>query len=312
MNRGAGNAEHRMWHIPVERGSDGFRLPAPQPFGTATTMTLRREALDSGVTVLTIDRPEARNALSPETRELFAEYCTSMAEDDAVRAVVITGAGDHFCAGGDVKAMASRDRSPDAIRKRYSEMARIAEIVITFPKPLVAAVRGHAAGAGASIACLADVVVADDTAKFTVSFLNVGLVPDWGLTYTLPRRVGRAAARRLALTRERVDAAEAHRLGIVDVRAGGRHVMEVALERARALAASALGGYAAIKAMTEDREALRAALRREARTQMERVRTREHAEGVAAFREKRKPDFARGPTAPVAADSRSRSSAEGG
>ena len=254
-------------------------------------MTLRRETLDDGITVLTIERPEARNALSPEIRGLFAEYCSSMAEDDATRAVVITGAGDHFCAGGDVKAMGSRD--PAAMRERYSEMARVAEIVITFPKPLIAAVRGHAAGAGASIACLADIVVADDTAKFTVAFLNVGLVPDWGLTYTLPRRIGWAAARRLALTRQRVDAAEGHRLGIVDILAGERSVMEAALEQARVLGASALGGYAAIKSMTEDREALRTALRREAETQMERSQTWEHAEGVAAFRKKRKPDYAR-------------------
>ena len=254
-------------------------------------MTLRREDLHDGVTVLTIDRPEARNALSPAIRNLFAEHCISMAEDEAVRAVVITGAGDHFCAGGDVKTMGSRD--PTAMQERFSEMARVAEIVITFPKPLIAAVRGHAAGAGASIACLADVVVADDTAKFTVSFLNVGLVPDWGLTYTLPRRIGWAAARRLALTRERVDAAQGHRLGIVDIRAGERDVMEVALEQARTLAASALGGYAAIKAMTEDREALRAALRTEARIQIERVRTWEHDEGIAAFKAKRKPDYAR-------------------
>ena len=254
-------------------------------------MTLRREDLGDGITVLTIDRPEARNALSPEIRSLFAEYCESMAADESIRAVVITGAGGHFCAGGDVKTMGSRD--PAAIQERLSEMARVAEIVITFPKPLIAAVRGHAAGAGASIACLADVVVADDTAKFTVSFLNVGLVPDWGLTYTLPRRIGWAAARRLALTRERVDAAEGHRLGIVDMRTGDRDVMDAALAQARRLAASALGGYAAIKAMTEHREALRAALRAEAQTQIERAGTWEHFEGVAAFKEKRKPDYVR-------------------
>ena len=254
-------------------------------------MTLRREYLDGGIVVLTIDRPEARNALSPETRSRFAEYFEAMIEDEAVRAVVVTGAGEHFCAGGDVKTMGSRD--PAAMRDRLSEMVRIAEIVITFPKPLVAAVRGHAAGAGASIACLADIVVAGDSAKFTVSFLDIGLVPDWGLTYTLPRRVGWAAARRLALTRERVDAAEGHRLGIVDVRAGDGEVMAVALDRARSLAASALGGYGALKAMMEDRGALRAALQTEAQTQIERSRTWEHREGVAAFREKRRPDYTR-------------------
>ncbi len=254
-------------------------------------MTLRREELDGGVVVLTIDRPEARNALSPEIRSRFAEHLETMGEDETVRAVVITGAGGHFCAGGDVKTMGSRE--PSAMEERLAEMARVAEMAITFPKPVVAAVRGHAAGAGASIACLADVVVAGDSAKFTVSFLDIGLVPDWGLTYTLPRRVGRAAARRLALTRERVDADEAHRLGIADTRAPDGEVMAVALERARTLAASAPGGYATLKALMEDREALRAALRAEARTQIERFRTWEHREGVAAFREKRMPDYVR-------------------
>ena len=252
-------------------------------------MTLRREEQDGGIVVLTIDRPEARNALSPETRSAIADRFEAMREDEAVRAVVLTGAGGHFCAGGDVKTMGSRE--PSAMEERLAEMVRVAEIVITFPKPLVAAVRGHAAGAGASIACLADVVVAGDSAKFTVSFLDIGLVPDWGLTHTLPRRVGPAGARRLALTRERVDADEAHRLGLADVRAPDGEVMAIALERARTLAASALGGYATLKSMMEDREALRAALRAEARTQIERSQTWEHREGVAAFREKRRPDY---------------------
>ena len=261
-------------------------------------MTLRREALDDGIVVLTIDRPAARNALTPEIRSGIAEQFETMREDESVRAVVITGAGGHFCAGGDVKTLGSRD--PAAMQERVAEMVRVAEIVITFPKPLVAAVRGHAAGAGASLACLADIVVADDSAKFTVSFLNIGLVPDWGLTHTLPRRVGPAAARRLALTRERVDADEAHRLGLADVRAPDGEVMAVALERARSLAASALGGYAALKAMMDDREALRAALEAEARTQLERSRTWEHREGVAAFREKRRPDYVRSSAADAA------------
>ena len=94
-----------------------------------------------------------------------------------------------------------------------------------------------------------------------------------------------------------MDADEAHRLGIADVRAPDGEVMAVALERARALAASALGGYAALKAMMEDREALRAALQAEARTQIERSRTWEHQEGVAAFREKRRPDYVRAASA---------------
>ena len=217
------------------RGRAPFTSPEPEG-GSRTAMTLRREDRGDGVAVLVIDRPEARNALSPEIRSGFAEQFGGMAGEAAVRAVVITGAGGHFCAGGDVKTMGSRD--PSAMEDRLAEMARVAELAITFPKPVVAAVRGHAAGAGASIACLADVVVAGDSAKFTVSFLNIGLVPDWGLTYTLPRRVGRAAARRLALTRERVDADEAHRLGIADVRAPDGEVMAVALERARTLAAS--------------------------------------------------------------------------
>ncbi len=252
-------------------------------------MTLQRRDIERGVVLLTIDRPEARNALSPEIRDALARSCRSMAEEDGVRAVVLRGAGDHFCAGGDVKTMGGSDRA--ALEERYAAMARAAEAVITFPKPLIAAVRGHAAGAGVGLACLADVVVADTSAKFTLSFLNIALVPDWGLSYTLPRRVGAAAARRLALTQERLDASQAHRLGLVDRCVEEGDATNVALAQAKSLAASAPGGIAAIKTMGEDRQALREALRNEARNQLERALSDEHREGVAAFREKRAPDF---------------------
>ena len=252
-------------------------------------MTLRRQDLEQGVSLLTIVRPEARNALSAQIRDDLARCCRSMASEDGVRAVVLTGAGDHFCAGGDVKTMGGRDRA--ALEERYAAMARAAEAMILFPKPLIAAVRGHAAGAGVGLACLADVVVADESAKFTLSFLKVGLIPDWGLSHTLPRRVGAAAARRLALTQERLDAFEAHRLGLVDRCVKEGDLMRVALAQARSLAVCAPGGIAAIKAKGEDPQALREALRVEARSQLERALTCEHREGVAAFREKRAPDF---------------------
>ncbi|MBF2761085.1 MAG: enoyl-CoA hydratase/isomerase family protein [Ectothiorhodospiraceae bacterium AqS1] len=252
-------------------------------------MTLQRQDLEGGVSLLTIDRPDARNALSPPIRDALAMSCRSMAQEDGVRAVVLTGAGDHFCAGGDVKTMGGQDRN--ALEERYAAMARAAEAVILFPKPLIAAVRGHAAGAGVGLACLADVVIADASAKFTLSFLNMGLVPDWGLSHTLPRRVGAAAARRLALTADRLDAFEAHRLGLVDRCVEESDLMNAALAQAKSLAAMAPGAIAAIKAMGEDPQAVREALRNEARNQLERALTGEHREGVAAFREKRAPDF---------------------
>ncbi|MEM7224542.1 MAG: enoyl-CoA hydratase/isomerase family protein, partial [Pseudomonadota bacterium] len=199
-------------------------------------MVLRCDHLDDGVAVLTLDRPEARNALSPELRQALRDSLDRLAGEPSVRALVLTGAGESFCAGGDIKTMGERD--PEANKARMEQVASCALALARFPRPVVAAVAGHAAGAGVSLACLCDIILAEESARFAFLFLNVGLGPDWGLSHTLPRRVGSAAARRLLLTRASLPAPEAAALGLVDrICAPGQM-----LDEARALAAQLAAG----------------------------------------------------------------------
>lgn len=247
------------------------------------------EALGGGVAVLTMNRPEARNALSAQMREALIGELRRLEHDDEVGAVVLFGKGGHFCAGGDIKTMGEMDRKGHA--ERMESAARGALAVGTFPKPLVAGVAGHAAGAGVSLACLSDVVVAEANARFTVSFLRIGLVPDWGLSHTLATRVGAARARRMMMTCEQMHASEAHRIGLVDLLCEDGEVLTRAVEQATLLATHAPGGIAAIKRLMVERDALAAALEREAAMQRQRFLSDEHAEGIAAFIEKRPPRY---------------------
>lgn len=241
------------------------------------------------IALLTLDDAKARNALTAEMRSQLRETLETLALDRDIRAVVITGAGGNFCAGGDVRTMGETD--VQVIDRRMNEVADAALTVAAFPKPLIAAVSGHAAGAGVSLSCLSDMVVADGTAQFTFSHLKVGLGPDWGLSFTLPRRVGVAAARRLILARETLSAAEAHRLGLVDVLAPDGEAEAMALDRARNFALGPPEGAAMVKGNFADLDGLKAALKLEGAQQRERFLTAEHREGVAAFRERRPPNF---------------------
>ena len=247
------------------------------------------EAVGDGVVVLTLSRPEARNALSADMREALIAALRRAEHDDRVAAVVVTGKDGHFCAGGDIKTMGDKDPVRHAARMEGAAAGAMA--VGTFSKPLVAAVAGHAAGAGVSLVCLSDVVVAQSNARFTVSFLRIGLVPDWGLSHTLACRVGSARARRMMMTCEQMPAEEAHRVGLVDRLCDDGDVLSTAIEQAKQMAALPPGGLAAIKGLMVDRDALAAALQREASWQRQRFQSDEHAEGIAAFLEKRAPRY---------------------
>ena len=247
---------------------------------------------DDGVMVLTLNRPQARNALAASMREELIAVLRDLQSNDDVRAVVITGKAGHFCAGGDIKTMGEKD--PAKLAERMQGAARGAMLVGTFPKPLVAAVAGHAAGAGVSIACLCDVVVAAPDARFTVSFLRIGLCPDWGLTHSLATRVGHARARRLMMSCEQVDANEAFRIGLVDALCAQEQLLADAVKQAAHLATHAPGAVCAVKRMMVDRDALASALQHEAEVQCQRFASAEHAEGITAFIEKRPPRFRQG------------------
>ncbi len=193
-----------------------------------------RFALAQGVATVTLDRPQQRNALSPELRAGLIEAVQRIRQDDAVRAVVLAGAGGAFCAGGDLRNIAAMPPDAAAGRQRMKDAHAWLADLLTLDRPVVAAVDGAAFGAGFSLALAADFVVASPRARFCMSFMRVGLVPDFGAFYTLPRVVGVQRAKELMLSAREVDAEEAKRLGIVlDIVPSERTV-----ERAQALAAS--------------------------------------------------------------------------
>jgi 2-(1,2-epoxy-1,2-dihydrophenyl)acetyl-CoA isomerase len=251
--------------------------------------THRVEGAD-GVTTVTLDRPDALNAQTRASRRALIRDLRALSADDAVRCVVLTGAGRAFCAGQDL-------REPDAltdvdvvIRETYIP---IVEALVDMPKPVVAAINGPAAGAGLSIALACDLRYLADDAVLMLAFSNIGLVPDCGGTWLLVRAVGHARAFELAATGRRVHADEALALGLVQRIVPRDEVLGAAQALARELAARptlALGWTKRLLRAAE-RSALADVMELEAQLQASAVTTHDHAEGVAAFLEKREPRF---------------------
>ena len=245
-----------------------------------------------GIATVTMNRPEARNALDLTMREEMLGALDEIERDPAMRVVVLTGAGGHFSAGGDVKSMQQKHTAADG-RARVEMLNRFVLRLFNFSKPTIAMVDGYAVGAGCNIALGCDMIIASDRAKFGEVFLKIGLVPDGGGTWLLQRVVGLAKAKELVLTAEIIDAAEALRIGLVN-----RVVAAAELERAtRALAsriaagpplAATLAKSLLNRAATAD---LAAALEGEAFGQSIAITSDDHAEGVRAFLDKRSATF---------------------
>jgi 2-(1,2-epoxy-1,2-dihydrophenyl)acetyl-CoA isomerase len=252
---------------------------------------LRVETSD-GIATVTLDRPDALNALTVALKEALIEAFGDLSRDGAVRAVILTGAGRAFCAGQDLHERLEPDAAPleIEIRERYNPLVRA---IRGAPQPVVAAVNGVAAGAGAALAFACDLRVAADTARFVLAFGQVGLIPDSGATWTLQRLVGASKAMELALLPDPLSAADAERFGLVSRVVPGNELAVAAREMAARLAALAPGAVARTK------QALQAgadstfeeALELEARLQGEAGAHPDHAEGIAAFVEKRPPRF---------------------
>jgi 2-(1,2-epoxy-1,2-dihydrophenyl)acetyl-CoA isomerase len=251
--------------------------------------THRVERAD-GVATVTLDRPDALNAQTRASRRALIGDLRVLSADTAVRCVVLTGAGRAFCAGQDL-------REPDAltdvdvvIRETYIP---IVDALVDMPKPVVAAINGPAAGAGLSIALACDLRYMADDAVLMLAFSNIGLVPDCGGTWLLVRAVGHARAFELAATGRRVHADEALALGLVQRVLPRNEVLPAAHALARELAARptlALGWTKRLLRAAE-RSALADVMELEAQLQASAVTTHDHAEGVAAFLEKREPRF---------------------
>lgn len=253
-------------------------------------MTRSLEVTDrAGVRTLALNRPERRNALDADLLDRLPEALERAAEDASVRAVVLTGRGGAFCAGGDLDLMAGGvgDLEEGVARERAATLLR------EMPKPTLAAVNGPAAGAGFSLALAADFRLASSAARFTPGFGAVALCGDYGVSYHLPRLVGREQALRLLLLGETWDAERALALGLVGavVDAGAFEAeVEAFADRLAALAPLAVSRVKANIAFAEQAD-FAAVLRREAEGMIALAATDDFKEGLAAFTERRPPRF---------------------
>ena len=243
-----------------------------------------------GVATLTLNRPDALNALNSRLRQELLATIKAAARDEATRAVVITGAGRGFCAGADLRG-ASDERDFRAVLT--AEYNPLIEAIRGLGKPVVAAVNGVAAGAGVSLAFAADVVVASEEARFVPAFNRIGLVPDSGLARVLVRAVGRHRAFEILMGERQLGAGDARDLGLVAAVVPADRLADAARELAQRLAIGPTAAIGLTKRLlnTAEDATLSDALGAEAALQDLAGRTDDHAEGVAAFSEKREPRF---------------------
>jgi 2-(1,2-epoxy-1,2-dihydrophenyl)acetyl-CoA isomerase len=254
------------------------------------------ESIADGVATLTLDRPNRLNALSTPMIEGLLEALARLAEDAAVGAIVLTGAGRGFCAGGDVKSMADNpEQRPlvEAVARLRGRM-EVSRLLHEIPKPTIAMVNGPAAGAGLALALACDLRIAAQSARLITAFANVGFSGDFGGSYFLSKLVGTGRARELYYTAAPLNAADALSLGIVN-----RVVPDADLVATTTLLAHKLarGPRIALALMKQNFNAaenctLAQLLDLEARHQIETGRTQDHKEAARAFVEKRTPIFA--------------------
>jgi 2-(1,2-epoxy-1,2-dihydrophenyl)acetyl-CoA isomerase len=249
-------------------------------------------SIDGGVLTLTLNRPDALNAFTVEMKEALLAAIKDAARDKSVRVVILTGAGRAFSAGQDLKERQGPDVNDlgTELRQRYNP---IILAMRRLEKPIIGAINGVAAGAGISVALACDILIASDKASFMEAFGRVGLVPDTGSSWFLPRLVGPARAAEMMFTADSVDAATAERIGLVNRVVPADTLMDETNALAARLAqaapiALALAKRALNRALTSN---LEDALEFEAQLQSIAGRSSDHKEGVAAFVEKRPPKF---------------------
>jgi 2-(1,2-epoxy-1,2-dihydrophenyl)acetyl-CoA isomerase len=254
-------------------------------------------ARDAGVLTLTLNRPEALNALNRDMTQALRDSIEAAARDREVGAVIITGAGRAFCAGADLKDVLARRQAGERdlgndLRTNYTPLIRALRAC---PKPVIAAINGTAAGAGLSLALACDLRIAAAGASLIVVFVRVGLVPDAGSLFFLTRMLGLSKATELAMSGDPLTVEEAHRLGLVAAVVPAEQLTAAAMERARRLNDGPRQAYALIKHGLEralDLE-LEQAMELESQLQSVAAETADAQEAIQAFLEKRKPQFGR-------------------
>jgi 2-(1,2-epoxy-1,2-dihydrophenyl)acetyl-CoA isomerase len=254
-------------------------------------------SVDAGVLTLTLNRPEALNALNRELTGALRDAVQAAAKDPGIGAVIITGAGRAFCAGADLKDVVARrdtgerDLGAD-LRTNYAPLIRA---IRACPKPVIAALNGTAAGAGLSLALACDLRIAAAATPLIVVFVRVGLVPDAGSLFFLTRMLGLSKATELAMSGDPLSAEEAHARGLVAAVVPPEQLMTAAIERARRLADGPRQTYALIKQGLERALGLDLEQAMELESQLQSVasQTPDAEEAIRAFMEKRKPQFGR-------------------
>lgn len=251
------------------------------------------KSIENGVATLTLNRPEVFNSFNREMALLLQDELDACAEDPNIRALIITGSGKAFCAGQDLKEVTSPDLNPGFKKILEEHYNPIISRIRSIEKPIVAAVNGVAAGAGANIALACDIVLASDRASFIQAFSKIGLVPDSAGTFFLPRLIGFQKASALMMLGDKVSAEEAERLGMV-FKVFSSEILETeahaTASKLAQMPTKALGMTKRLlnASMTND---LESQLSMEGELQIEAAQSDDYAEGVAAFVAKRKPVF---------------------
>ena len=244
-----------------------------------------------GAATITLNKPETYNAMDMVMRVELFELLTDLSKDDEVGAVVLTGAGKAFCSGGDLSTMGNS--APNAGRKRMQHVQRVTRAIMEMEKPVVAAINGPCTGSGMALARSCDIAIASDQAKFGQAFLKIGLVPDLGTFYLLPRIVGLRKAKEMALLSEMMDAQAALACGLVNKVCPHESLNEEVEAVVRRLCrgprvAQGLAKQLLNKSFELDYERT---LLEEAMAQDICMLTEDFQEGLAAFKERRHPVF---------------------
>jgi 2-(1,2-epoxy-1,2-dihydrophenyl)acetyl-CoA isomerase len=261
--------------------------------------TIQLEVREDGVAVLTLNRPDALNALSVM---MGTEFLSALdeARERGARAVVLTGAGRAFCAGGDLREMQSIAQQEGRVHAFFDQPLNLLHDCIRalrkLPLPVIAAVNGHASGAGCNLALACDMVLAGESAKFNEAFIRIGLTPDCGGTFILPRLVGWKRATELLMTGDVIGAQEAARIGMINRVVPDAELMNETIALAQRLASAPTAALGRIKQMLEESAVndYNAQLEVEHKAQIQSGQSVDFREGVAAFMEKRPPKFTGG------------------
>ncbi len=244
------------------------------------------------VGVITLDRPDNRNSMTPELLDAFSAASTAARADGHIRSLVITGTGSCFSSGADFKSVIQRDTGESPAERSYA-MYKPFLSLLDIEVPIVGALNGHTVGGGFGLALVCDLRIGADGAKYGANFTKLGLAPGMAISYMLPRIIGLPRANELLLTGRLVDGREAEALGILNRAVPAAEVLAVAMELAQTIAGNAPLAVRATKAAIRRGLALavREAAREEAIAQAETLATEDSKEGIAALLEKRTPNF---------------------